>query len=288
MVTSMTGHGQAAVERDQVQVAVEIRSVNNRFLKTNIHTELGANAVSKIESMVKAKVHRGTVTTRIKTTYLDGTHKYRLNDKAVRQYWLQLTEIAGNSQSVNVESVLGLPGVVEDTYDESLEEKTLAVVESAVNEALDRLNAMRQVEGQAMKRDMLSNIEGVANELESIKKLAPQVAQQYSEKMTERINRLLSTYDVSITPADIVKEVGIFADRCDISEETVRLDSHLKQFAQVIENQSPGKKLDFLIQEMLRETNTIGSKANDAGVATHVVEIKTLIERVREMVQNIE
>lgn len=285
----MTGHGQATVERDQVRVVAEIRSVNNRFLKTSVHAELGSNIVAAVESQVARKVHRGTVTVRVKTVSLDSSRVYRLNETAIRQYWLQLTEIAGSSQSVKVESILGLPGVVIESDDDSLDELTATLVEECVDNALDRLNEMRRVEGEAMKTDMLANIEAIATELVSVKDRAPMVAQQYSERMTERINRLLSTYDVSVTPADIVKEVGIFADRCDISEETVRLDSHLQQFAKVITSDGqPGKKLDFLVQEMLRETNTIGSKANDAEIAIHVVEIKTRIERIREMVQNIE
>lgn len=285
----MTGHGQASVERDQVRVIAEIRSVNNRFLKTSVYSELGSNVVAKVESQVSGKVHRGTVTVRIKTVSLDNSRRYRLNEQAIRQYWLQLTEIAGSSQSVNVESILALPGVVVESEDDDLDELTASIVEECVDQALDRLNSMRRVEGEAMKADMLANIDSVGSVLVLIKDRAPAVAQQYSERMTERINRLLSTYDVSVTPADIVKEVGIFADRCDISEETVRLDSHLKQFAEVIDTSDhPGKKLDFLVQEMLRETNTIGSKANDAEIAVHVVEIKTRIERIREMVQNIE
>ena len=122
-----------------------------------------------------------------------------------------------------------------------------------------------------------------------MEKLAPGVVEAYGKKMTDRINGMLEKFNVSITPADIVREVGIFAERCDISEEVVRLQNHLGQFNSVVEEpQSNGKKLEFLVQEMLRETNTIGSKANDSDIARHVVEMKTAIERIREMVQNVE
>ncbi|MEL7497528.1 MAG: YicC/YloC family endoribonuclease [Planctomycetota bacterium] len=284
----MTGHGQATVEREQVRVAVEIRSVNSRYLKTSVHSELGSTAIAKIESLVKQKIHRGTVSVRVKTVYLDDSKLYRLNESAIRQYWLQLTEIAGSSQHVNVEAILQLPGVVDETNLGDVDQSMLEVINDSVGEALDRLNRMRQVEGDAMKVDMMENIGKIDQALAGIKKLAPRVAIQYSERLTERINRMLAEFDVTVSPSDVVKEVGFFADRCDISEETMRLGSHLEQFSVVVEQPTPGKKLDFLVQEMLRETNTIGSKANDSDIARHVVEVKTCIERIREMVQNIE
>ncbi|MFT5303331.1 MAG: hypothetical protein ACI814_004150, partial [Mariniblastus sp.] len=129
----------------------------------------------------------------------------------------------------------------------------------------------------------------VQTELDEIIKLAPRVITNYSKRMTDRINSLLESHDFQIQPTDIVKEVGVFAEKCDVSEETVRLGCHIQQFNAIIQSpQSNGKKLDFLVQEMLRETNTIGSKANDVEIAKHVVEIKTCIERIREMVQNVE
>ena len=147
---------------------------------------------------------------------------------------------------------------------------------------------MRGTEGEAMKFDMVSNIGAIETELASIEKLAPTVSESYSKRLTDRINKLLEKFEVTVTASDVIKEVGMFADRTDVSEETVRLATHLEQFRLVIQEPTPGKKLDFLVQEMLRETNTIGSKANNSDIAKHVVEIKTAIERIREMVQNIE
>ena len=288
MVTSMTGHGHAMIERDQVRIAVEIRSVNSRFLKVAIHSELPASAHAHVESLIKNAVMRGTINVRIKVTYLEREQNYRLNESAIRQYWLQLSEIAGSSQSINLESVLALPGVVEELEPNENDEQFLSHLQEAVQSAIQPFQAMRQTEGAAMKSDMLGNIATISTELEAVKKLAPSVAEQYSERLTERISRMLEGYEVSVTPSDLIKEVGLFADRCDISEETMRLGSHLEQFGTVAEQKTPGKKLDFLVQEMLRETNTIGSKANDARIARHVVEIKSCIERIREMVQNIE
>ena len=283
----MTGHGQASVEQDQFRVAVEVRSVNNRFLKTSINTDLNTEIESRVEQCLKAAIRRGSVSVRIKANSLQSTQRSRLNSEVIQSYWTQLSEIAGGSQSINVESLLILPGVVEDV-DATDQEEVWPVVEIALNKALERLVEMRGTEGEAMKVDMLSNIDAIQTELVGVEELAPTVSQAYSKRLTDRINKLLEKFDVTVTASDVIKEVGIFADRSDVSEETVRLSTHLDQFRLVIQQPTPGKKLDFLIQEMLRETNTIGSKANNSEIAKHVVEIKTAIERVREMVQNIE
>ena len=285
----MTGHGQASVQNDQVRVVAEIRSVNNRFLKTNINCDLDAAHQSKLESLVKQYVNRGSLNLRLKTHFLGGGEEYKLNEPLIRSYWLQLSEIAGAGNHVNIESLLVLPGVIDEDFGEDLNEIVWPAAEQATTEALEKLNAMRAHEGKVMQQDMRENSVVIADQLQSIKNLAPRVIQNYSKRMLDRINGLLESFDVTIQSSDIVKEVGVFAEKCDISEETIRLGSHIQQFNRVINGkQSSGKKLDFLIQEMLRETNTIGSKANDVDVANHVVEIKTAIERIREMVQNVE
>ena len=283
----MTGHGQASVEQDQFRVAVEIRTVNNRFLKTSINTDLGTELESRVEQQLKATLRRGSVSVRIKTENLQSGQRARLNSDVIQSYWTQLSEIAGGSQSINVESLLTLPGVIEDA-DTTDDEELWPVVKKTLEEALHSLVEMRGTEGEAMKVDMVSNIGTIETELTSIEKLAPTVSEAYSKRLTDRINKLLEKFEVTVTASDVIKEVGVFADRTDVSEETVRLATHLEQFRLVIQEPTPGKKLDFLVQEMLRETNTIGSKANHSDIAKHVVEIKTAIERIREMVQNIE
>lgn len=289
MLLSMTGHGQASVQNDQVRVVAEIRAVNNRFLKTNINCDLDAAHQAKLETLIKQNVSRGSVNLRLKTQILGGDDDLRLNEPVIRSYWLQLSEIAGSSQSINIESLLTLPGVVAENARDDLSDIIWPVAEQATNECLSNLNEMRAVEGATMQKDMKANCVIIAKELEAIKTLAPRVIENYSKRMTDRINSLLESYDVTVESTDVIKEVGVFAEKCDISEETVRLGSHIEQFNQIIDaTQSNGKKLDFLIQEMLRETNTIGSKANDVEIANHVVEIKTAIERIREMVQNVE
>ena len=277
MVNSMTGHGQASVEQDQFRVAVEIRTVNNRFLKTSINTDIGTELESRVEQQLKATLRRGSVSVRIKTENLQSGQRARLNSDVIQSYWTQLSEIAGGSQSINVESLLTLPGVIEDA-DTTDDEELWPVVKKTLEEALHSLVEMRGTEGEAMKVDMVSNIGTIETELTSIEKLAPTVSEAYSKRLTDRINKLLEKFEVTVTASDVIKEVGVFADRTDVSEETVRLATHLEQFRLVIQEPTPGKKLDFLVQEMLRETNTIGSKANNSDIAKHVVEIKTAIE----------
>ncbi len=289
MLRSMTGHGEALVQDETASVQVEVRAVNNRFLKLNVNSDLDAGIQSQVEGLVKKHVGRGSVSIRIKSRAIGESEPYQLNESLLRSYWLQLSEIAGSSQSVSLESLLTLPGVVEETSSVDQREQLWPIVQTAVEKALVNFNEMRAREGEAMKQDMISNCEIVKKQLGSIQEQAPTVVENYAKKMTDRINNLLQKYDVSIEATDVVREVGVFAERCDFSEETVRLDSHIAQFNEIIQlPDSNGRKLDFLVQEMLRETNTIGSKANNAKIATLVVEIKTAIERIREMVQNVE
>ena len=233
MLLSMTGHGQASVQNEQVRVVAELRAVNNRFLKTSINCDLDAAHQAKLEALVKQHVHRGSVNLRINSQVLGGESNYQLNADAIRAYWLQLSEIAGSNQSISVESILKLPGVVADNVNDDQNERVWPAVEQATTEALVQLNKMRELEGSVMQKDMISNCEIISTNLESIKLLAPSVITHYSKRMTERINSLLEAHDTSIDATDIVKEVGVFAEKCDISEETVRLGCHIEQFNNV-------------------------------------------------------
>jgi len=287
VLQSMTGHGQARVSNDDVQVAVEIRTVNNRHLKLNVHSELDVETQAKAEALVRDRIHRGSVTLRI-SIKSSGSSQYELNDELVRAYWLQLSEIAGSSQNVNVESVLTLPGaVVEKTGADPAD--LWPSIEAAVNQALDGLTAMRSQEGAAMQKDMLGNIDQIETRLKSVREQSPRIVEAYAKRLTDRIKVLMEKNSIDGDQTDVIREVGIFAEKVDLAEETVRLQNHLNHFRETVSS-SPrsGRKLDFLVQEILRETNTIGSKANDSEIATQVVEIKTAIERIREMVQNVE
>ena len=151
------------------------------------------------------------------------------------------------------------------------------------------MTAMRAEEGRAMAADLAANCRRSPGELEAIDARAPLVVDRYRARLTERLTKMLAEYQITLEPADLIREISIFAERSDISEEIVRLRSHLEQFDDTLDlPESSGRKLEFLTQEMFRETNTIGSKANDVQIARHVIEIKAAIERIREMIQNVE
>jgi uncharacterized protein (TIGR00255 family) len=162
-------------------------------------------------------------------------------------------------------------------------------LEKVLEQALGRLQAMRQEEGRAMAQELLALRDLIARELAHVRVRVPAVAEAYRDRLLDRVRVLLADVNVEVGPADLIKEVAIFAERSDIAEEVVRLASHLEQFQDVInEPESAGRKLEFLTQEMFRETNTIGSKASDVEISRHVVEIKGALEKIRELVQNVE
>ena len=163
------------------------------------------------------------------------------------------------------------------------------VMERVLAEALAKLQAMRREEGRAMAQELLSLRDHIASQLAAIRERAPQVATLFRDRLLERVRGLLNEVDVQIDRSDLIKEVSIFAERSDIAEEVTRLASHLEQFQDIVnEPESAGRKLEFLTQEMFRETNTIGSKASDVDISRYVVEIKGTLEKIRELVQNVE
>ena len=294
MLLSMTGHGEAQRQQDGVAIAVEVRTVNNRYLKVSFRTSEGYGVLeSNIESVVRRHVRRGSVQVNVRIDREPTPDDFKLNEVVLAGYQQQLEalrEKSGGAEPIRPESLLMLPGVVNEAARHNVSAETdWPLVEQTLTEALENLSHMRAEEGAAMATDLHANCEVIATELDKIEERAPLVVDAYRKRLTERLNKLLEEYEISIQAADIVREVGIFADRGDISEETVRLRSHLSQFDTVAAaKESNGRKLEFLIQEILRETNTIGSKANDAEIARFVVEIKTAIERMREMIQNVE
>jgi uncharacterized protein (TIGR00255 family) len=195
-----------------------------------------------------------------------------------------------------LDQLVALPGVVstENENDETQKEKIGTLLEKTIREAVDALQTMRKTEGESMAKDLTANVESLRQLIGSITELAPRIAPTYRQKLKERIEKAMAEQELTLGDADFgnadfVRELAVYADRCDISEELVRFQSHLEQFTSVMQSkESCGRKLDFLTQELFREANTIGSKANDADITKCVVEIKTVIERVREMVQNIE
>jgi uncharacterized protein (TIGR00255 family) len=287
MLLSMTGHGHGVARNQQASVSVEIRSVNNRFLKTTVYGEVGAELQAQVEEAVRSIIHRGTVTVRLRVERLD-PEQFKLNETAIAAYLDQIRRLQ-HSAEIPLAAILALPGVVQEPAISHDDEQLSQLVREAVERALGELQGMRAREGNSMLLNLSENLRQFRNWLEQVERLAPRVIENFAQRARERIQNLLSKYEISSQPADIIREVGLFAERADIAEETVRLKSHLQQFEKTMAGpESNGRRLDFLIQEFLRETNTIGSKAQDAEIANCVVEMKTIIERVREMVQNVE
>jgi uncharacterized protein (TIGR00255 family) len=295
----MTGHGDARHQADGRSVAIEIRTVNSRYFKLAVRgPESYASLESRIESVVRKKIRRGTVNISLRINREASNEDYKLNQGVLESYQAQLEEWvqqrAGTGSPGEFGPLLGsllqLPGVVDEpTASGDDLERDWPVIEPTLEMAIDSLESMRKAEGKAMEDDLQANCALITSYLEKIEQRSPEVVKNYETRLTDRLNKLLEKFDVEVAPNEVVREVGIFAERADISEETVRLRSHIEQFARIIaEPESAGRKLEFLIQEFFRETNTIGSKANDSEIAVHVVEIKTLIERMREMIQNVE
>jgi uncharacterized protein (TIGR00255 family) len=288
----MTGHGQAHASIEGLTVSGELRAVNNRYLKLNVRVTEGYSSLEpRIESRLREGIRRGSVYANIRIERHLGPDDFRLNATALRSYQRQLAELAGDSgERIPWEALLQLPGVVDETVWSSVDADTVwPLVERVTTEALARLSDMRGEEGRAMAEDLAENRRQVSEHLERISQRAPVVVESYRERLTERLARVLAEFEVTIQTADVVREVGIFAERSDVAEEIVRLRSHLLQFDTMLAAQeSSGRKLEFLTQEMFRETNTIGSKCNDSEIGLGVIEIKAAIERMREMIQNIE
>jgi uncharacterized protein (TIGR00255 family) len=291
VLLSMTGFGEARVQDDCWSVDVEVRTVNNRHLKLNAKISDPYGVLEpEFERLVREKIRRGSVQLSIRVERPKRAEDYRLNRVALAAYRQQLAEIVGDPARVDLGAVLGLPGVVEErkqsTQDPHEDWPSLAAV---VSEALAKLQQARAEEGRAMSEELIGLGQAASGHLERIADRGPDVVASYQKRITERVQSLLQGQGATLEPRDLIREVAIFAERADIAEEVMRLRAHLGQFVEVIhEPESSGRKLEFVVQEMGRETNTIGSKANDVEISRGVVEIKGLLEKIRELIQNVE
>ena len=282
----MTGHGAAISQSDLVEVLAEVRSVNNRFLKVTVSGDLNGENQARLEAMVRQRIQRGAVNARIQIQFVGGVSPFQINVAQVLAYSEQLSEAR---LTAAMGSILLLPGVVSEVVEDTRMQQAWPTIETAMSQALDKFVEMRAREGQTMLDDLLCHCDLISQRAAQIRVIGPTVVDGYSKRITERINRMLLEHQVAVTTSELIREVGVFAERVDISEELVRLDSHTDQFRTIANGSiSDGRKLEFLTQELLRETNTIGSKANDAKIATHVIEMKAAIEKIREMIHNIE
>jgi uncharacterized protein (TIGR00255 family) len=285
----MTGFGEASRQDDALAVAVEVRTINSRYFKLTVRSNEGYSSLEpQIDAQVRQHIKRGTVQVSLRVARKRPNDDFRINESVLRGYRAQLESLG--AESVRLDALLHLPGVVDENVRGLAEvENDWPLVKETLEAAMANMAHMRAEEGRAMANDLAANCAAIAVQLDEIDRRAPDVATQYRTRLSERLNKTLAEFDISLDSNDLIREVSIYAERSDISEEIVRLRSHLEQFAAIMTlEESSGRKLEFLTQEMFRETNTIGSKANDVQIARHVIEIKAAIERMREMIQNVE
>jgi uncharacterized protein (TIGR00255 family) len=292
MIISMTGFGDAAGEKNGTHYAVELRSLNNRFFKASIKLpEFVSGLEPEIETMLRDKLGRGSITFILKIRTDSAEAAYHINTHALSAYIEQLQAIKGmNAANIDLGALLALPGVCQEPRDDTdeIERHGPSIRELAVK-AIAKLAAMRQREGEALFTDLMKHLGVIAASLKEIASRAPFVINDYHKRLSQRVNELLSKAELKVSEPDLLREVAVFAERADIAEEIQRLSTHLDVFEQSCRHgEHAGRKLDFIAQEMLREANTIASKANDALIARHIVEIKGSIDRLKEQVQNVE
>lgn len=288
---SMTGFGAATTFEADVQVRVEVRSVNHRYLQLKVKLPPDLSAFeSDIEAAVRKALERGAVTLAV-SVEAGGSPAVRIDAKLAQHYLAEVQALAqtlGLAETPRLETILSLPGVVGTEADSGLREREARLLRSAVEQALAELVRMREREGAALEDDLRANAAAVAKEAARIGKRMPKVVREHHKKLRQRMQELLGGQS-KLGPAELPRELALLADRMDVSEELARLASHLGQWSALLaKGGAIGRQLDFLVQELLREANTIGSKCNDADVAHSVVEVKTRIERLREQVQNVE
>jgi uncharacterized protein (TIGR00255 family) len=287
----MTGFGEARLQDDRLSVSVELRTVNNRHLKLSAKiSEPYGSLEPDLERMVREVVKRGTVQLVIRIDRPKCAEDYKINTVALASYRAQVAAAIGDGGAIDLSALLLLPGVVESKQTTAdLPRDDWPVISGVVETALARLQEARDEEGRAMAAELLVLGRSVAQELEKVAERVPEVVTSYRDRLTERVRALVADKRVSVEPKDLIREVAILAERSDIAEEITRLRAHLAQYVDVIhEPESAGRKLEFVVQEMGRETNTIGSKGSDVEISRSVVEIKGVLEKIRELIQNIE
>ena len=294
MINSMTGYGEAQGEVNGVSYVVEIKTLNNRYFKTIIRLpELAAFLEEDIDKLLRKNLSRGTVNyvLRLKDTSVNTL--FDINETALQAVVEKLSRAASSASvkgTVDVGNLLNLPGIIQPVSPEKeVAEKIKKLVCQISQQAIDKVGKMRAVEGKVLYDDLKKQCADIQQNLQKIQARCDVVLKQYAKKLKQRVDALLAQAKLKLDEETLAREVAVFADRSDISEEIARLDSHLQQFVQCCQaDGQAGRRLDFISQEMLREANTIASKASDTEIIRCVVDIKCRIDRIKEQVQNVE
>jgi uncharacterized protein (TIGR00255 family) len=292
MIRSMTGYGSAEIERDGQRLTAEVRSVNHRFFEISIRApKLVSLFEDQIRQLVQDRFSRGKFSLSINWSGAGESGEVLKVNEVVADRYVKLLENLRSRYSLesglDLRTLATLPDVFSWEHTALSDEETWALIETLVSKACESLNAMKAREGQALRADLEQRLKMVRDELGRVVARAPLRPAEAKERLMSRVQALLA--DVEMDPIRIAQEIALLSDRLDCTEECVRLDAHLDQFRALMDgSELAGRKLNFLLQEMNREANTIGSKANDVEIAHAVVVIKEELERLREQVQNVE
>ena len=289
---SMTGYGSAKGSVEGQEITVELKSVNNRYLDCSVR--LPRNflfAEDTVKQAVSAGVSRGKVDVFVSAqASQDSGTVVSVNEELARGYRdavARIAETLGLESGLNAFSLARFPDVLTVERRELNKDKAAAALSEITAKAVEEFNAMREREGERLRRDMLGKLETIEGLVSVVEERSPQTVKEYRERLEARLRDILA--DRSLDEQRVITEAAIFADRTAVDEETVRLRSHIAQFRTMLAEGSPiGRKMDFLVQEFNRESNTIGSKCSDASLAKVVVDLKSEIEKIREQLQNVE
>ncbi len=289
---SMTGYGRGEYKENGIELTVEIKTVNNRYLDVSIKApRIFVGYEEVMRSVIRGKVSRGHAD--VFVTLSDRRERAKtlwLDEAAAKAYVNAAKEISALFPEVEndltVSTLLRNPDILKQEEVAGADEQLLHALDFALNSALESLNKMREAEGAKLRDDMLSRVSVIENTVNAVSERAPLVVADYSEKLTEKIKTALSA--VQVDEGRLLTEVALFADKSNIDEELTRLRSHIVQFRKICESEQVGRKLDFLVQEFNRESNTICSKSNDVEVTRLALSLKNEIEKIREQVQNVE
>ena len=293
MPRSMTGFGAASATAGAATAAVEVRAVNNRFLKLQTRLPDGCAALEPpVEAAVRKRLARGAVTVAVRLETAGSATRYALAADVLDGYRADAEAYAvasGLAPPSDLAAFLSLPGVTREEAAAPADQADVkAAMLAALTAALDDFDAFREREGAAMADELRSHLASLRAGLDGITAKAPTLAEAYRAKLHARTRELLAAAGADVSPADLTREVILYADKADLSEEVARLRTHLDAFEAALGEESPGRTLDFLTQEIMREANTVGSKANDADLAGAVVALKGAVESLREILQNLE
>lgn len=293
MIKSMTGFGRGEYTDSSYHLKIEIKTVNHRYNDISVKMPRHMNYLEEsIKKIVKNNISRGKIDVYLNLEYIDGAPvdiKVDMNlAKSYKEALDKINHELGLEGNIRINNILSLSDVIKTERKEIDEESIWIVVKNSLDMAIEDIMGMKIREGQELELDMISHLKEIEDRLERVEKRSPLVVIEYKDKLKSRISDLLDS-NINIDEEKLSHEVAYFADKSNINEEIIRLASHISQFRNILkEEDTVGRKLDFLIQEMNREINTIGSKANDIEISSAVVDIKSEIEKIREQVQNVE